>query len=72
MLLFRAEEHIHRWCGLWNQPFGATLTLDQAWRLAHAWYRDKARADWRRATLEETERLLADLGLSGPFWSLRG
>jgi hypothetical protein len=28
--------------------------------------------DWCRATIEETEALLADLSLTGPFWSLRG
>jgi hypothetical protein len=26
---------------------------------------------WRRLTLEETEALLAGLGLTGPFWNLR-
>ena len=25
--------------------------------------------NWRRATLEETEALLANLGLTGPFWN---
>lgn len=71
MLLFRAEEHIGRWCSEWRQPRGATMTIDQAWRLANAWFRRKMDPDWRRATLEEAEVLLAELGLMGPFWSLR-
>lgn len=71
MLLFRAEEHIEIWRAQWNQPRGATLSIDQAWRLADAWYRKKMDPDWRRATLEETEALLASLGLTGPFWNLR-
>jgi hypothetical protein len=71
MLLFRGEEHIARWCTQWTQPKGATLTLDQAWRLALAWYARKMDPEWRRATVEEAENLLADLGLSGAFWSLR-
>lgn len=71
MLLFRAEEHVENWRTQWNQPRGATLTIDQAWRLADAWYRNKMDPDWRRATLEETEALLANLGLTGPFWNLR-
>jgi hypothetical protein len=71
MLLFRAEEHIDRWCSQWNQPRGATLSIQQAWELARAWYGNKMRRDWRRATLEETEALLARIGLTGPFWSLR-
>ena len=71
MLLFRDEEHIDRWCRQWGQARGGTLTLEQAWRLAVAWYGRKLEPDWRRATLEETEALLAALGLAGPFWDLR-
>ena len=71
MLLFRAEEHIETWCGQWTQPRGATLTIDQAWQLANAWYANKMEPDWRRATMEETEALLTKLGLTGPFWNLR-
>ncbi len=72
MLLFRAEEHIHRWCRARDLPLGATLTPEQGWRLAHPWYKDKVKPEWRRHTLEETEALLADIGLSGAFWALRG
>jgi hypothetical protein len=50
---------------------GATLTIDQAWQLADAWYGNKMDAGWRRASVDETEDLLAKLGLTGPFWSLR-
>jgi len=28
MLLFRGEEHIETWRSQWNQPRGATLTID--------------------------------------------
>jgi hypothetical protein len=48
------------------------LTIDQAWRLAHGWYRNKMDPAWRRATLDETEDLLRRVGLTGPFWRLRG
>jgi len=71
MLLFRGEEHIDRWCSQWDQPRGAILTIEQAWRLAEAWYGSKMAQDWRRASLEETESLLEGLGLRGPFWRLR-
>lgn len=71
MLLFRGEEHVDRWCTQWNQPRGATLTIDQAWQLAEAWYGNKLDPDWRRATVDETERLLSKLGLTGSFWNLR-
>ena len=71
MLLFRGEEHIDRWCVARELPRGAVLTPQQCWRLAHGWYEDKLKPDWRRHNLEETETLLPEVGLSGPFWNLR-
>jgi len=72
MLLFRGEEHIERWRLQWTQPRGATLSVRQAWQLAVGWYGQKLSPGWRRATLDETEALLAGIGLTGAFWSLRG
>lgn len=72
MLLFRDEEHVDRWCSPRELTRGAVITPEQAWRLAHGWYRTKVRPDWRRHTLEEAEALFAEVGLAGPFWSLRG
>lgn len=72
MLLFRSEEHVEQWCGAWSLPRGASLSPDTAWRLARAWYSaDRRDRGWRRRTVEETEALLAGLGLDGPFWALR-
>jgi hypothetical protein len=72
MLLFRSEEHVDRWCGSWGLPRGATLSPQQTWRLAHAWYSaDRRDPAWRRRTVEETESLLTSLDLTGAFWNLR-
>ncbi|HYL73471.1 MAG TPA: hypothetical protein VEU96_04665 [Bryobacteraceae bacterium] len=71
MLLFRAEEHIDRWCSKWSQPRGGTLSIHQAWRLSQAWFHNKMDPDWHRATLEEAEAVFSEIGLTGPFWSLR-
>jgi hypothetical protein len=71
MLLFRDEEHVNAWCAVRDLPRGAVITPQQTWLLADGWYRNKVRADWRRHTLEETEALLASIGLTGPFWELR-
>ena len=71
MLLFRSEEHIARWCARRELPRGGTMTLEQAWRLARAWYAGKLEADWRRKTAEEAEAVFAELGLTGSFWNLR-
>lgn len=72
MLLFRSEEHVDRWCRSWGLARGATLSPLQIWRLADAWYSpDRRDPAWRRRSVEETESLLAALGLTGSFWSLR-
>jgi hypothetical protein len=72
MLFFRSEEHIDRWCSQWRFGRGAILPLDLGWRLASAWYGpDRRDAAWRRRTLDETETLFAELGLTGDFWALR-
>jgi Alkylmercury lyase len=72
MLLFRDEEHIERWCQSRELTPGAVLTVDQAWRLAYGWYKDKLKPDWRRHTVEEAQELLASTGLTGAFWNLQG
>ena len=72
MLLFISEEHVDRWCRDWNLARGGTLSLEQAWQLARAWYEpDRRDPDWRRPSVEEAEALLARIGLVGPFWNLR-
>lgn len=72
MLCFRSEAHLDRWCAERDLPRGGTLTPEQAWQLAHAWYKDKVKLDWRRHTLEESEALLNTIGLTDSFWNLRG
>ncbi len=71
MLLFRSEEDIDRWSAQNNLPRGATFSLEQAWKLARAWYYDRLRPGWRRKSLDEAEALFAEIGLHGPFWNLR-
>jgi hypothetical protein len=72
MLLFRSEEHVDHWGQQWKLQRGALLSLEQGWRLAQAWYGpDRREPTWRRKTIEETEGLLIELGLTSPFWNLR-
>ena len=67
MLLFRSEEHVHRWRKRWRQPRGAILSLAQGWGLARAWYHDRLEPGWRP---EEAEAVFAQLGLRSSFWRL--
>jgi hypothetical protein len=52
-------------------PRGESFPLEQAWRLAEAWYSNRLEPDWRRRSPEEAEALFAELGLTGDFWCLR-
>ena len=70
MLLFRSEEHIQRWLAYHDLPPGATMSPEQCWRLAHAWYHSVLDPDWRRRTPDEAQALFAEIGLTGPFWNL--
>jgi hypothetical protein len=71
MLIFRSEEHIDRWCRARSLGRGGTLEPEQGWKLALGWYKNKLDPAWRRHTPDEAESLLAQVGLTGPFWSLR-
>jgi hypothetical protein len=70
MLAFRSEAHVDRWCRTRKLPRGAVFTLEQAWRLAQAWYADRLSPQWRRRTPQEAEAVFAEIGLTGSFWSL--
>lgn len=48
------------------------MTVQQCWDLGRIWYGDRLRPDWRRRTLDEAEAVFAGIGLTAPFWSLRG
>lgn len=72
MLFFRSEEHIHKWCATWRMDEGAILPLEQGWALARAWYgEDRRDPAWRRRTVDETEAVFRELGLTSEFWRLR-
>ena len=71
MLAFRSEAHVDRWREQRCLPRGASLTLEQSWQLAHAWYANRLAPEWRRRTPEEAEALFAEIGLEGDFWRLR-
>lgn len=71
MLIFRSEDHIDDWCTFRELPRGGTMSPEQCWQLAQAWYSDKLNPDWRRKTVEESEAMLVSIGLTEPFWSLQ-
>ena len=46
------------------------IGIQQLEALAAFWYGDRLDPDWRPRTRDESQRLLADVGLTGPFWEL--
>jgi Alkylmercury lyase len=72
MLLFRSEEHVGRWTERRGNSKGATLSPEQGWRLAKAWYEDRLSPDWRRRTPDEAQAVFDSIGLVGAFWRLAG
>lgn len=70
MLLFRSEEHVRLWTEHRGSSMGATLTPEQGWRLAKAWYEDRLSPDWTRKTPEEAQAVFEEIGLTGSFWEL--
>jgi len=49
---------------------GGLLTLQQAWRLAKAWYQDRLDPSWQRKGAGEVQALFTQLGLTSLFWDL--
>jgi hypothetical protein len=62
MVLLRSEAEV--------PDSGATMSVVQLNGLARAWYGDRMDPDWRPRTRDESQRLLADAGLTGAFWEL--
>lgn len=58
------------WCERTGLARGATITLDQCWRLSQLWYPGRLEPEWRRRNAAETEAVFAEVGLTGPFWLL--
>ena len=49
---------------------GAVVELPTLLRLARRWYGDRLDPDWRPRTRDESQAILTDVGLTGPFWEL--
>ena len=46
------------------------MSVAQLEALAAAWYGDRLDPEWRPRTRDESQRVLADAGLTGEFWEL--
>lgn len=71
MVFLRSEEHLARWLEANSWEPGATLTAPKLNELARAWWWTRLDPGWRPRTPDESQAILASLGLTGEFWSLR-
>lgn len=70
MSLFRSEDHVDRWLRTTRRQRGAVVPLTQVWNLAKAWYTNPRDPNWRPRTRDESQAVLASVGLTEPFWTL--
>ena len=70
MSIFRSEDHVLRWTRANGHEIGALVPLAQVWRLAKGWYADPRRRDWRARNRDESQAVIASVGLTGAFWEL--
>ena len=70
MVFLRSEEHLARWLDANGWQPGATLPAEQLNALARRWWRTRLDPDWRPRPVAESQAILDELGLTGPFWQL--
>ena len=70
MSLFRSEEHVTRWLEKTGHTRGAVVPLSIVLDLSRAWYVDPRAPGWRPRTRDESQKVLASVGLTGEFWEL--
>jgi hypothetical protein len=49
---------------------GELVDLPTLEALARRWYGNRMDPDWRPRTREESQAILSEVGLTGPFWRL--
>ena len=70
MTLFRSEGHVDRWLAREKRVKGRVVPLAQVWELARAWYQDPRMPDWKPRARDESQAIIASVGLTGDFWEL--
>jgi hypothetical protein len=70
MSLFRSEDHALAWTRVKRYQLGALVSLERVWALAKAWYTDPRVGAWRVRKRDESQAVIASVGLTGAFWEL--
>jgi hypothetical protein len=70
MVFLRSEEHLARWLDANGYEAGVTLSTPVLNELARRWWWTRLDPGWRPRSQGESQAILDELGLTGPFWSL--
>ena len=70
MVFLRSEEHLVCWLGANGWEPGASMSAPTLNELARRWWWTRLEPDWRPRSPEESQAILDELGLTGPFWQL--
>ena len=70
MVFLRSEEHLARWLERNGWSPGASMSAVSLAELASRWWRTRLDPDWLPRPAADSQAILDELGLTGPFWSL--
>jgi hypothetical protein len=70
MVFLRSEEHLARWLGVNGWEPGASLSATKLNELARRWWWTRLDSEWQPRSVDESQVILDELGLSGEFWRL--
>ena len=71
MVFLRSEEHVRRWLDENGWEAGATVAAPKMNELARAWWWSRLDPGWRPRSVEESQGILTEVGLTGDFWALQ-
>ena len=70
MVFLRSEEHLASWLGAGGHDPGASMGAETLQELARRWWSSRLDPGWRPRTAAESQAILDEIGLTGPFWRL--
>jgi hypothetical protein len=70
MVFLRSEEHLARWLGANGWEEGASLGAPKLNQLARRWWWTRLDPEWRPRSMDESQAILDQLGLTDQFWQL--
>ncbi|MGH3137251.1 MAG: hypothetical protein ACRDPV_12265 [Gaiellaceae bacterium] len=71
MVYLRSEEHLQRWLDANGYEGGASLPAAQMNDLARRFWWTRLDPDWEPRSPEDSQAILAEVGLTSEFWALR-